>query len=298
MSGVEFSSADRLWTINCGGQTNQTHQTHRARVLILADGAHSALARSLGLVKTAPDAICSRGAVRAPNADFPEQGVLYYPEHLLPGYIALLRHVDSLLHVSTYILPGGRALPSDLRRLHHQLLREDPQVKRAVGPGAEILKMQGAWLRLGGVRPSYFDHLLLVGDAAGQIDPLTGEGIQYAMDAAELAAQTLDEAFAAGDFSAGFLRRYEDRWMRAFGRDFYWSQKIADMQTRYPWLLDAGAALIERQGIPFLAQWGEIMTGLRPKSHFLKPRMAWPTLREVIYQAVSRWRQPKSVQPA
>lgn len=43
--------------------------------------------------------------------------------------------------------------------------------------------MKAAALRLGsqGVPSSYDDHLLIIGDAAGHIDPLTGEGIHTAL---------------------------------------------------------------------------------------------------------------------
>ena len=43
--------------------------------------------------------------------------------------------------------------------------------------------MKAAALRLGsqGVACSYDDHLLILGDAAGHIDPLTGEGIHTAI---------------------------------------------------------------------------------------------------------------------
>jgi hypothetical protein len=34
--------------------------------------------------------------------------------------------------------------------------------------------MKSASLRLGGIKKSYDDHLLIIGDAAGFIDPLTG----------------------------------------------------------------------------------------------------------------------------
>ena len=47
----------------------------------------------------------------------------------------------------------------------------------------QIERMKAAALRLGsqGLTTSYDDHLLIVGDAAGHIDPLTGEGIHTAM---------------------------------------------------------------------------------------------------------------------
>jgi flavin-dependent dehydrogenase len=83
-----------------------------------------------------------------------------------------------------------------------------------------------------------------VGDAAGQIDPLTGEGFQYGMDAAEIAAATLDDAFRAGDWSEDRLRPYQEGWLRSFGRDFRWSRIMALPCARYPGVLDASAAVV------------------------------------------------------
>ncbi len=62
------------------------------------------------------------------------------------------------------------------------------------------------------------DGLMLVGDSARQVDPLTGGGILNAMMAGQLAAQVAVEAIAAHDTSAGFLSRYPQRWHRAAGR--------------------------------------------------------------------------------
>lgn len=67
--------------------------------------------------------------------------------------------------------------------MHDGALKSDPFISRAVGPNAKIERMRAAALRLGsqGVPKSYDDHLIIVGDAAGHIDPLTGEGIHTAI---------------------------------------------------------------------------------------------------------------------
>ena len=71
----------------------------------------------------------------------------------------------------------------DLKRLHEGAIRDDPFISTALGPKAKIERMRAAALRLGsqGLKTSYDDHLLIIGDAAGHIDPLTGEGIHTAM---------------------------------------------------------------------------------------------------------------------
>jgi digeranylgeranylglycerophospholipid reductase len=60
--------------------------------------------------------------------------------------------------------------------------------------------------------------LMLVGDAARQVDPLTGGGIANAMMAGRLAAEVAAQAIAAGDTSVEALARYEERWMAGRGR--------------------------------------------------------------------------------
>lgn len=59
--------------------------------------------------------------------------------------------------------------------------------------------------------------LMLVGDAARQVDPLTGGGIANAMIAGQLAAEVAAKAIAAGDVSADALALYEERWMAGRG---------------------------------------------------------------------------------
>jgi geranylgeranyl reductase family protein len=67
---------------------------------------------------------------------------------------------------------------------------------------------------LGTINRTYAPRVLAVGDAAGQVKPTTGGGIYFGILCAELAAQTIIDAFKAGNFSAGFLRRYEVNWKR------------------------------------------------------------------------------------
>jgi geranylgeranyl reductase family protein len=287
VAGAEFAAADGLWTVRSrtGGQA-----AYRARALVAADGASSPLARSLGLVTGPPDAVCSRSYVEASTTAFDADGVLFYPRELVPGYAVLFREAGGELNYACYVIPGGRCVPSDLSRLHHHVARHDPGVSRALGPKPNMGTMCGAGLRLGGIARSYADHLLVVGDAAGHIDPLTGEGIQYAMHAAELAADTLAEAFAADNLGAAFLRRYQQRWMRAFGRDFAWSRRMARLSGRFPILLDGWAAATRRRGGKYLAEWATIMTGNQPKSRFFQPRLALPVLWQVIRHAARRGR--------
>jgi flavin-dependent dehydrogenase len=283
-SGLEFSRGEGLWTVR---HARNAAPPFRARVLVAADGSPSRIARSLGIVTSRSQAVCSRAYIEAASTDFDADGVVYYPPELLPGYCALFREAGGLLNFCAYVLPGGRCANRELRSMHEHLLRDYPHLRKALGTRPVIRKMQGAELRLGGIPRSSADHLLIVGDAAGQIDPFTGEGIHHAIEAASIAAEVIGEGLRVNDLSAAFLSRYHARWQSAFGRDYRWSERMARLCARYPWLLDGAAALVQRRGAGFLRDWGEVMTGARPKSAYLRPNIAFPMMRELARQWVS-----------
>jgi digeranylgeranylglycerophospholipid reductase len=69
------------------------------------------------------------------------------------------------------------------------------------------------------VKRTVADALLLCGDAAHMVNPLSGGGIVNAMKAGRLAAHTAVAALAAGDTSAERLQPYHTAWMDLLGND-------------------------------------------------------------------------------
>jgi flavin-dependent dehydrogenase len=59
--------------------------------------------------------------------------------------------------------------------------------------------------------------ILFCGDAAGFTDPITAEGISFAIESGIIAGETALDALAAGDFSEAFLQQYDARWQASFG---------------------------------------------------------------------------------
>ena len=89
---------------------------------------------------------------------------------------------------------------------------------------------------LQGLTTTVDDHMLIIGDAAGHIDPLTGEGIHTAMMGGRAAAQTLIDMVRTGDFTRQSCKAYERRWYNAYGHDFFMSKKMAEVIYRWEWL--------------------------------------------------------------
>lgn len=279
---------DGLWTVRC-----HDGRQWRGKMLVAADGANSRLARALGVVTTPPQAVASRQYVRGGTHNFKSGGVLFYPQYILPGYVAIFRHYNDDIDLGCYVIPGGAVTKDRLADVYEHDIKKDPFIQRALGPRAEVLEpVRIAPIRLGGEARSTARQFMAVGDAAGQTDPLTGEGIHTGMIGGKLAAQTIHELFASGDFSERACQVYHTRWMAAFGRDFRASAAGARMIYRLPLLLDAANVVAQRKGDAFMAEFGAAMTGVKPKTTFLKPGVAIPMAIEVLRQIVRQkvWR--------
>jgi len=66
--------------------------------------------------------------------------------------------------------------------------------------------------------------VLLVGDAAAQVKPVTGGGVYYGLKCGKIAGQTAAKACLSGD--AEVLREYEERWQKEIGQEIAFGLKI------------------------------------------------------------------------
>jgi geranylgeranyl reductase family protein len=97
---------------------------------------------------------------------------------------------------------------------HYLLLLKEQKLMPPIIPTAPI---QGGVLPLRPLEKSYADRVVLCGDAAGQMNPLTGDGIHYAMSAGKFAADVCASAVEQGKTTASFLSRYQTLWNHDFG---------------------------------------------------------------------------------
>lgn len=84
------------------------------------------------------------------------------------------------------------------------------------------------------VNEMYGDNIMLVGDAASQVNPLTGGGITNGMLGGRFAGEVAAEAIKERDYSKKFLKKYEDLYLDETGREMQKYTKVTD----YLWTLD------------------------------------------------------------
>lgn len=106
-----------------------------------------------------------------------------------------------------------------------------------------VENLRGATLPIFPLENTCGDRVLLCGDAAGFINPITGEGIYYAMASGDIAAQVIADGLKEKNLTKKFLSHYQQRWIADFGKDLkalgrfnnQWgmdSEKILRIMTR------------------------------------------------------------------
>jgi digeranylgeranylglycerophospholipid reductase len=78
--------------------------------------------------------------------------------------------------------------------------------------GTPIAHIAGAVSVCAPIEKTVGDGILLIGDSARQIDPITGGGIVISGIAAKIAGKVIAEAIQAKDYSGEFLNKYEKGW--------------------------------------------------------------------------------------
>ena len=111
---------------------------------------------------------------------------------------------------------AARGLPSKFQGFG-KLLQQEGVLKVAV----DLSATKGALVPVAGpIKSTVCDRCLLIGDAAGMVNPLTGGGIDYAMRTGRIAAKTLINAFEEERFDSSFLMQYQRIWKRKLGQEF------------------------------------------------------------------------------
>ncbi len=206
-----------------------------AGVVIGADGAHS-LVRT-GLLGPTRDrrAIALRGY--APTTpELRGRQLIRYGDRRQPSYAWAFDRGDGLANVGYgELLPaeGDRREPPSRRLLLEQLEELIP------GVAASGTDWRGHHLPLSGWRWRQPDGpVLLVGDAAGLVNPMTGEGIYYAVATGIIAGRTAARTVRAGrPDDAGAAHRHDVRRLLATHLRHTW---LASRLARSPSVVDAG----------------------------------------------------------
>lgn len=190
-------------------RADETQGAIRARTVVLADGGSSRLAVEMGLHRDEkrPMGAAVRAYYRSPRSTMDHmEGFLEMRNpagELLPGYGWIFPLDDGLVNVGWGLISTSEHFQStSYRRVLDDWVAGFP-AEWGMRPDTREGRVKGAGLPMGHNRhPHLYKGALLVGDSGGMVNPFNGEGISYAIEAADMAARAIDQAFRTGDENA------------------------------------------------------------------------------------------------
>jgi geranylgeranyl reductase family protein len=196
----------RITGVTARGEDGREVSYH-APLVVAADGNSSRLSLGMGIHKRddRPMGVAVRTYYTSPrhDDDWLESWLELWDrgadgrERLLPGYGWIFGVGDGTSNVGLGILNTSTAWGKvDYKDLLKRWLDQTPE-EWGYREENRTQPVRGAALPMGFNRqPHYTRGLLLVGDSGGMVNPFNGEGIAYAMESAELAAEVIAQALA------------------------------------------------------------------------------------------------------
>jgi digeranylgeranylglycerophospholipid reductase len=197
VTGVKVRSFGETKDIKCG-------------CVVGADGYESQVGRWADInTSLAPRDITSCFQYRLTNIDIDYD----YCEFILGakapgGYIWIFPKNQDTANVGLGIQLTKLKDPAEVKKYLDKYIQGDPRLKK----GKALEMVSGAVSICAPIDKTVADGVLLVGDSARQIDPITGGGIANSCKAAKIAGEVLAKAVKERNFSEKSLQRYEKGW--------------------------------------------------------------------------------------
>ena len=222
---------------------NGSTESIRAKMVIGADGVTSVITRALRPENNKHVDKHRAVALRAyleGIEEMPQTVEFYLYDEILPGYAWIFPTGKNTVNI-------GLGMRLDIFRNHNEKLEAlldkfltFPNIKQRLQNGNRLRDIATWQLNFGSQKnlQHAFDGALLVGDAAGFINPLTGGGIHNAIISARLAAETVNDAMTKGDTSRAALKVYEDLCRQEMWDSMKRSYFLQRTLMNFPFLID------------------------------------------------------------
>ncbi len=179
----------------------------KTRLVILACGCNFKVQRRYKLIKKDPVLFICYGGIYMNHKLDPNKFYAYFDDRYL-GYLWIFPKDKDTANVGF----GSAAKGVNVKKGLIDLLKR-------INPGIKKISDYGGIVPCSGpIDKTYYDRLLVCGDAGGMVYAGTGEGIYFALESGKIAAEVAALAVKKNSFDMAFLRCYEARWKRSFGK--------------------------------------------------------------------------------
>jgi digeranylgeranylglycerophospholipid reductase len=182
----------------------------RCGCVVGADGFESQVGRWAGInTSLAPRDVTTCLQYRLTNIDQEHEYCQFFLGSVAPGgYVWIFPKDEDTANVGLGVQLSKLKEPGEVKKYLDRFIESKPGLKK----GRPLEVVSGAVSVCAPIDQTVTDGLILVGDSARQIDPITGGGISNSCRAGRVAGEVLAKATKEKDFSAKSLQRYENGW--------------------------------------------------------------------------------------
>lgn len=221
-SGADFQSPLRVvdvWPDERGVTVLGERANHlvkfRGRMSVVATGVNTRLLQTIGLIKRLPQMVVAARAYYENVLGLDDTVQARAKDVPMPGYGWIFPTSETAANVGIGIWPSflARNRPKSARAAFGDFVNS-LSIQPILATARQIGPLKGYPIRTDfHTSPTFRDRILLVGESAGLVNPLTGEGIDLALESGKLAARQMIQMFHSGDFSLKATATY-DRVLR------------------------------------------------------------------------------------
>ncbi|MCD6010549.1 MAG: geranylgeranyl reductase [Flavipsychrobacter sp.] len=236
------TSPDKISVVNNKATLSVNGKTFEAPVIVGADGAHSIVAKQL--TSNIVDRNHYVGSVRAYYSNIPVESSntieVYFDKRFLPSYLWVFPLPDNKANVGFGMLSSEVSKRKiNLKKTFYEFIDQNAVLRQKFRNATQVSELEGFGLPLGSkIQTISGNNFMLIGDAASLIDPISGDGIGNAMLSGKLAAEQIVRCFTRNDFSAAFIKGYDNALIGALGKELRARYQMQRTISQMPFLLD------------------------------------------------------------
>lgn len=226
--------------------------TIKSKLVIFADGPNTLAYRKFGIgFKPESNTIYVSVTCEMKWENNPlDQCEFYYGENIVPWGYGWVFPRRNTVNVGVGCLYSK--LRSNLVDSMNYMLKKHPLISEKFKE-KEILQRSSALIPAAPARKIFGERILVVGDAAGMVDPVSGGGIIHAINGGKIAGKVCALSLEEEDFSAKFLSQYQSMWHKTIDYSWIYNKFLASNVFLYLHRFDKNAypklAAITREGI-------------------------------------------------
>lgn len=199
-------------------------RTQKAKFVVGADGANSRVGRSVGLMQDQDCGVAIDAEIEVdPSVYRREKSYSTFNVNYVEDGYGWVFPKDGYLSMGVGGYPKDVAYPKALDQFLEENIGTD-RIRSKNTYGHPLPFYQGC-------DDVVNRRVALVGDAAGMVDALSGEGIFYAMQGASILADSIDRALSE---DIDYLNQYSQRLKKTVFKELRWSGRLANVFFKFP----------------------------------------------------------------